>query len=339
MSRVDELMANCPLKHEIRVKLWRPYIIKLNKTPISYLTLYSPPIMDVKYLHHCGLIEVRDGVYLNVVGVGIDAEAEADTITNLDKRLALLLNGNINTLINGDRASANKVKQLEERFPFDVINLDYTDPLHRLGLQNDISPHVQAIENIFVKQRRGKVENFILFLTTEVELTQYNQAFINDLKRVLQENINSTPGFFERLQVIVGCADAEDYFNIDEKNGFAVSLIKFILLFMADNGFEMSDGDIKWLVRDTGNRPRDKNMLHIAFHIKKFEPPRILSRAQAGNRKNHTEYKSLQFIKQNYHELKESTDRERLNAIHLKQITQFNSKTFEIIVPEPKSNE
>ncbi|MBS1687532.1 MAG: hypothetical protein JSS96_02315 [Bacteroidetes bacterium] len=332
---VDEIMATCPLKHEIRVNLWVPYIKKLNKTPISYLTLYSPPLMDVKYLEHCKLIEEKDGVYKQVVGVGIDAEGEANTVSQLDKRLELLLSGNINNLINGTIKTA-KVKQLEDKFPFDVINLDYTDTLHRQGLNTQISPHILAISNIFEKQKKGKVDQFVLFLTAFVAPQHYNQGFIDYLKELIDINIRETPNFGSKLERLFNCNNSNDYYNNHTNECFAVALTKVVLHNMHDYHFTLEEGEIKWLIRDE-NMP-ERRMLHLAFYIKEFIPPPITKRANIGQRKNDVKNKSVQFLKASYHTLRETEDRERLNRKHQKQITEFNRLTFELNVPTPKTN-
>ena len=51
METVDEIMARCPLKHDVRDSLWVPYARKLCGTGslAKYLTLYSPPMMDIKH--------------------------------------------------------------------------------------------------------------------------------------------------------------------------------------------------------------------------------------------------------------------------------------------------
>src|SRR5260221_4885412 len=294
---VDELMATCPLKHEIRVNLWKPFIAKLRKRPITYLTLYSPPIMDVKLLQHYKLIDVDNERYLGVVGVGINAESEAETVSNLDRRLDLLRSGDINGLINGKKTS-KKSKQLDEKFPFDVINLDYTDSLHRYKLDQELSPHVEAIENIFKKQEKGKADQFVLFLTTYAKVGAYNKDFITYLKRIVQDNITRTPNFKEKLVEVTGYDNLDDYFNNSTNDCFAVAITKLLLRFMTDYNYALAAGDIQWLVRDA--IPPGYHMLHLAFHVKKFVVPKIDGKNNIGNRKNNTEHKSVDFIKESY---------------------------------------
>lgn len=84
MKEVNAKMAECPLKHEIRVNFWEPFIRKLGLPSIRYLTLYSPPLIDVKYFALQGHIERKDGKYVGAVGVTYDEEAYADASTELD---------------------------------------------------------------------------------------------------------------------------------------------------------------------------------------------------------------------------------------------------------------
>lgn len=334
MKGVDDLMATCPLKHEIRVSFWEPYIKKLGTKPISYLTLYSPPLMDVKYLHSIGLIDADEVSYTNVVGVGINIDSEADTTANLDKRLSLLLSGDINTLITDGANKSLKVKQLEEKFPFDVINLDYTDTLHNYSRKEELSPHIKAIETILSRQEKGNKNDFILFVTTNASLSDYNPEFIEHLKSLITKNIAETPGFAERLQKITDCSNVKDYFNSFQNDCFAVSLVKYLLSFLSDHNYTIADGDIKWLVRDESKHVA--NMLHLGFHIKRFTPPAVKTKAAVGKRKNNVESKAVDFIKKKYHVLSETIDKQRLNAKHLAQINKFNQRTFELDVPKPK---
>lgn len=334
MNGVDTLMATCPLKHEIRVSFWEPYIKKLGLKTVSYLTLYSPPLMDVKYLHYKGLIETDDVSYKDVVGVGFNTDSEADTTANLDKRLGLLLSGDINTLIYDGGRKSLKVKQLEEKFPFDVINLDYTDTLHNYSREEELSPHIKAIDTILSRQQKGNKDEFILFVTTNANLTDYNPEFIEHLKGLVTKNINETPGFSDKLQKVTDCVNTDDYFHTFQQDCFAVSLVKYLLSFLSDHNYTIEDGDIKWLMRDEGKYVT--NMLHLGFHIKRFIPPPVKAKATVGKRKNDVEFKSVEFIKKKYHILKESVDKQRLWDKHSAQINGFNNLTFELNVPEPK---
>ena len=331
MADVDELMSRCPLKHEIRVNFWSYFIKKLKRAPVSYLTLYSPPIMDVKYFRHCGYISNQDGVYSNVVGVTIDKEAFADSNSALDNRLELLLPGNINSLLNS-RNKSTSAKQLADKFPFDVINLDYTDSLHKYSMNEELSPHFQAIETILKRQKAKN--DFVLLITTRVELDRYNKGFLDHLKDIVNENIASTPGFIEKLQQVCNCKTAEEFIASNSNNFFVVSLIKFILHFLKDYSYSLKEAGVKWIIRD--NIPPKRHLLHLAFYINAFVPEPAKARKKVGKRVNNVEQKSVNYIKASYPALIESNDYKALFQKHSAQINEFNQNTFELNVPEPK---
>ncbi len=332
MADVDDLMQKCPLKHEIRVKFWAPFIRKLKRAPISYLTLYSPPLMDVKYFNHCGYIKAVNGKYSDVVGVTVDKDAFADSNSSLDNRLELLLPGNINDLLNGKNKSTF-AKQLESKFPFDVINLDYTDALHKYSIELELSPHFQAIETILKKQKTK--DKYTLFLTTYVDLNIYNENFLNDLKEILDDNIKNTVGFYEKFQAVCNCENATEFMKTNSNNFFVISLLKYILLFLKDYGYTLKEAGIKWIVRDAKEPTR--SMLHLAFLIETFVPVPASGRKIVGKRINKVEEESIKYIKDVYSSIAESTDYDNLFERHSVQINDFNNRTFELDVPEPKS--
>ena len=268
MRNVDYLMEKDPLKHEIRVNFWSPYIKKLNKSPIKYLTLYSPPLMDVKYFNKIGLISSTSEKYEGVVGVTNDGKEYSASISTLKKRLEKLLRGDINKLLSSENDSRNEVKDLKESFPFDVINLDYTDVLHRLSLESDLSDHFQAIDEILRLQRRKQKTEFVLFITTNVKLNDYNTNFLFTLSKLFDDNIQNTPNFINRLIKKFQCRSAEEFQNKDERNYFSIAIVKFILQFLKRNNYSLSSGDINWIIR------RNSSMLHLAFHIVDFVPPK-----------------------------------------------------------------
>src|ERR1035437_2382129 len=335
MKPVDDLMIKCPLKHEIRVTFWEPFIRKLKKNPITYLTLYSPPLMDVKYFFHKGLIEVNDGVFTNVVGVGIDAESEAESNAQVNYRLDLLLHGDINELLD-ESTKTKKKAQLIEKFPFDVINLDYVDTLHRKNLNVELSPHINALETILSKQKNSEINQFVLFITTCVNVDHYNDILLSLLKENFDENIKNTRGFLTTLQDVCNCSTSEEYKAMNPNNYFALSLVKTLLLQLKEYNFTIEDADIRWLIRDAYKQPIEKNLLHLAFHVKKFNPTKATSIKMIGKRLNNVEHYAVGLIKLDYETLRVSTDWDTLSAKHKDQIERIYNLNFEIIIPEIK---
>lgn len=333
MAGVDALMETCPLKHEIRVKLWAPFIQKLRKKGVSYLTLYSPPLMDVKYLHTRGFILHESGVYSNVVGVTIDKDAFADATGTIEHRLDLLVPGDVNDLLTDSNRSEN-AKDLAKRFPFDVINLDYTDALHKRSLNVALSPHFNAIETILKRQKQS--QQFVLFITTYFDLNAYNEGFLEDLRNVITKNIEDTPGFIDKLQDVFNCSTSEQFQENNPTDFFSIGVLKYILGFLKDNNYDLQDAGIKWLVRD--NKQPQRHMLHLALHIKHFTPPKITKRGAVGNRQNLVEQRSVNYLRNDFPKLFETVNFDALYGTHNKEITNLHALTFELQVPEPVEN-
>ncbi|GAH48289.1 unnamed protein product, partial [marine sediment metagenome] len=82
MSPQVEVWDLCPLKQEIRAKLWESYVRKVTGGAAlrSYLTLYSRSLMDVKYLTERGLITFDGEKYRGVVGVTHSPPAYAQAV-------------------------------------------------------------------------------------------------------------------------------------------------------------------------------------------------------------------------------------------------------------------
>jgi len=109
MTDIDKLMATCPLKQEVRVNLWEKYIRKIKNANISYLTLFSPPLVDVKHFAKNGLISFERGVYKNVVALTLnDQESYAKLVTEGLGRPELVKIGYLHKLLQ----SAMKDKEL-----------------------------------------------------------------------------------------------------------------------------------------------------------------------------------------------------------------------------------
>jgi hypothetical protein len=337
MREIDKKLLDCPLKHDIRVTFWIPFIQRLQKNPIRYLTLYSPPLMDVKLLHSRGLIEKRGEKYVNVVGVTDDPEAFSAANSELDNRLEHLIFGDINELLAKDRDDEEMIKQLKSKFPFDVINLDYTNYLHRKELDVEISPHISAIDKILTLQRKGSQKDFILLLTTRAETSHYNRAFLRTLSDYFVHNQNHTPHFAQTLSSVLGFDTPGQFLNQDKNGYFVVSLSKYILTLLKDHHYDMVAWDIRWLIRDQGQPVR--HLLHLAFHVTEFVPPRLLRRGLSGNRSAIIEHRSVDFIRANYPSIAETADRGRLEPIYSAEIRALNRRTFENETPQPIGNE
>jgi hypothetical protein len=286
--------------------------------------------MDVKYLHKMGCIEKKENKYSNVVGVTNDPDAFRKSNSELDTRLELLVLGDINELLGGVSRSET-VAQLKSAFPFTVINLDYTDVLHRPGLNQEISAHVQAVDEILRLQSKSNQDEFVLFLTAFVKLEHYNQQFLDLLLSVLDANILKTPDFSAAFQQQYDCGTASEFLKKDSNSYFLVALSKFILKLLGQYSYRIEKWDALWLERNNG-----KHLLHLAFHTKKYIPSKTNKRGLLLSREIELERRAMYFIKDRYSRLNERHDLARLLAIHQGEITELNEHRFEIKTPSAK---
>ena len=159
---VDDIMARCPLKHDIRDSLWVPFARRVAGAGSlsKYLTLYSPPMMDIKHFHRNRLLDYDGETYRGVVAVTYDARHFAEAMKKSAGRPALLLPGDIDQLLTAE--DTPDAERLRSEFPFQVINLDYTNCLFGQTNPRPISEHLQAIEEIIRLQYRTSHRYFYL---------------------------------------------------------------------------------------------------------------------------------------------------------------------------------
>jgi hypothetical protein len=336
---VDEIMAKCPLKHEIRTALWQKYIQKLcGSSPLqSYLTLYSPPLMDVKLFADKGLIEFDGDVYKGVVGATYDKPAYAKAIRQLRGRLELLLPVDINKLLSRPISYRDYARQFNDHFPFQAINLDYTNSLFTTGTKEEISVHLQAIDALLKKQKDKDIKEFVLFVTTRAEKGTYNQKFLDELKTRIKENIDYTVGFKPAFVSSYNVNTEDELARADHNNYISLGIVKFLAQLLVDYQFVIQDCDAKWLTRS------NSKLLHLALHIKQHvSPAPSVKLSRMGKRKIQYEKEVIAFMaktKQGIEDLREDRDRDSLNAKHSTEISKLSKDTFELDVPIPTSQD
>jgi hypothetical protein len=262
-----EPWALCPLKQEIRATLWEPYLRKLTSGAIlaNYLTLYSTSMMDVKYFVDKRLISFDSGVYKGVVGVTYSGREYAEVVGRGKGRPELLIEGDIDDILTNGKNI--KHKQLLEKFPFQAVNLDYTNSLFYTGISQPISPHIQALETVFNIQNRRDCERFCFFLTTRADNTQLANSLLQDLQNRIDENIKNNPDFGKKFLEVYAVKTGEGL-RVAHYHDFAtIGLIKFILIMLSEVGYEAVDSGATWLVRDVTGK--NEFLLHLAFMIEK----------------------------------------------------------------------
>jgi hypothetical protein len=333
MSDISEKMRTCPLKQHIRMELWEKYIRKIKNNNISYLTLYCPTMMDIKYFTKVGLITHEDNTYKGVVGITNNSKDYAAAIASLNGRIELLLEGTANDVINS--RDGKITKQILSKFPFDAINLDYCDYIFGSRDTEFLSSDLLDFISIMQKQNESNCKEFVLFLTTRSDVNAtgggFAKSFKSSLKRSISDNIEKYPVFKQKFI---------SNFNTSELNAFerdnydyfiAVGIIKLLLKELFTHGYTIKDCNANWLIRNDESPLR--SLLHLAFHISRpkatvkklvsdigkseYGGEIILDRIKAGHTNKYT-------VK---------SDFERLNSMYSVLIGSFG--TFEIDTPKP----
>jgi hypothetical protein len=336
-----EPWATCPLKQEIRVGLWEPFIRSLSGgRPLqNYLTLYSPSLMDVKYFADTGLIEFDEQkrMYRGVVGVTYDSGAFAEAIKLGLGRYEGLFPGNINEILTQVKNPYHK--QLLEKFPFEAINLDYEDSIYSAGVSIPVSGHVKALEKLFDIQNKKACQKFCLFFTTRAEHGQLNVSFLSELVGHIDQNLLIAPSFGQAFYQTYRVNSARDLLVSSYDDFATLGLIKLIVSMLSDCDYEVTNCSVSWLNRDvTGGGAR---LLHAAFIIEKSmvqSPMPATMVRQYGRRKlgYHARHLLLYLNSRATNGLtilRESTHRAAMQAKYGGDIARLLATTYQLEVP------
>jgi len=340
MHPSDHLMETCPLKHHIRRELWLRYIKlvvgdgKLTK----YLTLYSPPMMDIKLFAKQKLVEHDGEKYKGVVAVTYDDEAYDKAISTIPCRPEVLLVGDINTLIT--RASSDK--QLQEKFPFQVINLDYTNSLFSEHNSAPLSDPLRALDELARRQKATGQERYALFITTRAEEGQFAPHFLEDLKNRVDDNIKKNARFADVVHSIYKANKGSELLKSRYKEFVPIGLVKMVSNVLASYRFQVSHSDAVLLVRDS-KRPT-RWLLHLAFIAQAVPLERAHTLRDYGRpAAEQLEQTIACFVEaistKGLLELKETTDTKTLNHKYVAEVKELAGQTFEIVPPEPYKSE
>lgn len=344
MGNVDELMATCPLKQYIREHLWEAFIKKLKRKPISYLTFYAPTIMDVKHFTEKGYIKFEEMVYKDVVGITNDeTRGYPETIKEGRGRLEVLKIGEAHELI------MSLDKDLMDKFPFDVINLDYCNYIFGDKSSPYISNNLKDISLIIKHQNSKGCNEFILFITTRTDKSKplrgkadekisFAESFINELKNRIQLNMKENVTFQNKYNNIFSKQDIDQVAELQYNDFINIGIAKLISMELATNGYTIKDCNSMWLIRNEKKPQRD--LLHMAIHAVKGKVSNIKTEKL-------NQYGSYLFLEggvtvmldkikdKEINLLAESKDKERLTAQLGTYMKQLRDYTFEIKIPEP----
>ncbi len=278
---VDDIMARCPLKQEIRQSLWGKFARQVSggKRLASYLTLYSPPMMDIKHLHRCNLLDFDGESFRGVIAVTYNREHYAAAMRRSSGRPELLLCGNINDLIT--QGNTDDAKRLRKCFPVQVINLDYTNSLFGQANSQPISDHLAAVDEVIRLQHKKRAQEFALFITTRAERSeqpdrdQFSEEFLADLARRVTENLKENARFQRSYRKVFGEMESTSLLLHNYKAFVPIGLSKLISQVLAQHSFELITVDGRVLVRD--RRSPIRWLLHLALRVRAGVAPRARS--------------------------------------------------------------
>lgn len=188
------------IKHESRLRLWLPALIKLKNSlgrELKYFTLPGPKAYDVIRWKTEGIVkhdgkgfpdicfcEYEEANFINAKRIlgntrGIKAKFE-DVILAPD--------------------SKSKYRAFWDLFPYDAYNLDFCGTWFES--EEPLSQTFRSIiELINAHVRKGS--DFLLFLTIRIDKNKTNITVINDLKDNLESN-RRVPELLSKIQVICG---------------------------------------------------------------------------------------------------------------------------------------
>jgi hypothetical protein len=342
MSGIDNLMATCPLKQEIRVNLWEKYITKIRKKPISYLTLFSPPLVDVKHFTNRGHILLEKGVYRNVVALTLnDEEAYAKLVSEGKGRPELVKVGYLHKFIK------DRDKELTNRYPFDVINFDYPNYLFTARDGEVFSTNFEDIVETIKLQKTKNANEYVIFITTLTMRSEKNadpdvgfsDIFLQRLTEKISQNIQGNSDFSQRY---INSFKNDNPQNLKDNNYecfLSLGIMKLVAMELAENGYTIADSDCYWLKRDSHSEKFD--LLHLAIHIKKGKPILYHNRGRNLNSLGRAillEKGILSFFNKYDNNsivtLVETRDQKRLSVIHSSYLEELNRTNFELGVPD-----
>lgn len=343
---VDDIMARCPLKHEIRDSLWVPFARKVagSSALSKYLTLYSPPMMDIKHFHQNHLLDYDGETYRGVVAVTYKEKHFAEAMGRSAGRLALLLPGDIDQLLTAE--DTPDAKRLRSEFPFQVINLDYTNCLFGQTNPRPISEHLQAIDEIIRLQHRTRSDEFVLFVTTRAEKggtstprNRFTGAFLQELSDRIDENLGGNLEFSQSFRRCFGAFAGKDLLERNYKSFVPLGISKLVAGILARHSYEIESADGRVLVRD--QRGPVRWLLHLAFHIRSSILPRASRLRELGRPTDFYFERTLAgFVdlvgNGNLLWLSETADGRRLDARHGAYLRELFAQTLDLGIPEPR---
>ncbi len=332
-------MEQCPLKQEIRGSVWARMAARIagGDSLVNYLTLYSPPMMDIKHFEREGLLTYDGEKYAGVVAVTYNPKHYSEALRRSKGRPELMLHGDINQLLTAQRSSV--AKQLQQAFPFQVINLDNQNALFPEQEARPLSEHLAAINEIARLQQLGRIGDFALFVTTLINRGAVADSFLSELATRVDENLEQNPEFTRSFREAYGDATGELLLRNRYQDFAPLGLVKLFSAVLALHSFEIDESAACVLSRDA--RPPEQWLLHLALRVKASTLPRARDLRSLGRpRQFYFERRVADFIERHAGQklpwLRESADGARLQQVHGAYLAELASQRIDLGIPEPK---
>ncbi len=187
MSVLEGSLFESKNKQQVREELWEPCfeirnsrlsMRKRNKRPIRYLCFPGGKALFLRYLLEKDHINERS----IIVGIEENRSLKGQIEELFQQELKLK-----KAIMVGDKKYQNIVKnhkQLNEKYPFDIINLDINGSYHSLSNRNQEAIYIIALQYLLIQQninfkRYNYMENdFYLLITSNLEKTRLPEDII-----------------------------------------------------------------------------------------------------------------------------------------------------------------
>ena len=232
---VDVLMST-PTKHYIRQEIWLPAAIRRGSQlgrPITYFTLTTPDLLDIKVLDRAGLLERTQRGY---PGIGF-CEKDDKTYSDIIRRLQwcpLSYKGSFEDM-------ALEEDDFGSRFGFDTVNLDFTWVPFAEN-ESPLDGTWGAIRRVLEVQYEKRI-SFDLFLTFRGSLEGTDQNSIAKLVDLLAINLSDGRGVGE-FDKRVGHLDVDRLLSEDYLTFLALGLPKLLVGDALEIGFHVSNPNV-----------------------------------------------------------------------------------------------
>jgi hypothetical protein len=188
-------------KHIVRREHWLPLVTKLRNEKGSGLRLLTLPgrhRIEVELYRKEGLLKVSGE---EVGAVGYETEPATFGMLSLERpKFEMLENADLTVVLT--EPGGGDYKRLSMRFPFDIINLDFTVPLATPS-DGPYSKQLQAISSCF-RLQGAQTDRWALFVTFRSMLNETSVDTVRIWSETVDRNMQNPQvkaAFFEKFNV------------------------------------------------------------------------------------------------------------------------------------------